>query len=284
MIFFALDTNILPHVTLTGKADIPSPNCHFKRTPQEYILYFITYGKMILIEGDITYTLSKGDCILLDPSRTHIGSHTDSTVGYYYVHFTSDIINEIDIDADYIKTQQIADRIGSNSSEQLLLPKTTHFTDLNATNVLQIFEKLCYMKEQVYKRSLSHCLLMELLILYAQNIHIPSPALSSTTENIILQLIDFIQNNTHRRITSKDIEEHFHMNFDYLNRLFKKSTNMTLIHFANYCRITESKKMLKSGLYSVREVAWKMGFPNEFYFSRIYKKFEGVAPSQDEAI
>ena len=44
-------------------------------------------------------------------------------------------------------------------------------------------------------------------------------------------------------------------------------------------RISESKKLLKSGLYSVGEVAFMMGFSNEFYFSRIYKKFEGVAPS-----
>jgi len=279
MIYFNYTADKLPHITLTGKADIPAPNCHFKRTPHEYIIYFITSGTMKLTEGAHTYTLGKGDCILLDPSRTHDGLPTDSDISYYYVHFLSDFITEIEADSAYLEKHQIASRIDRFATEQLLVPKMLHFTDVHYSYVESLFEKICFGKEKLYRKTIDECLLLELLILCAQNAPTVSVEVPTAGNNLVPRLIDYIYENCHHKITSTDIEEHFHMNFDYLNRLFKKKTGMTLIDFSNRYRILESKKLLKCGLYSVSEVSWMMGFSNEFYFSRIYKKYEGVAPS-----
>ena len=279
MIFFNYTTEKLPQITVTGKADIEAPNCHFKRTPHEYILYFVSSGTMKLIEGNHFYSLSKGDCLILDPSRTHNGLLTDSAVSYYYVHFLSDHIKEIEADAAYIETHQITSRIDHTANEQILIPKSIHFSKIHYTYVESLLNKLCFGKEQLYRKTVCECLLMELLILCAQNTKTVSVELPSSRNSLVPRLIDYIYENCHHKITSADIEAHFHMNFDYMNRQFKKKTGMTLIDFSNRYRIAESKKLLKSGLYSVSEVAWMMGFSNEFYFSRIYKKFEGVAPS-----
>jgi len=279
MIYFNYIADKLPQITLSGKADIEAPNCHFKRTPHEYILYFVTSGTMKLTEDNLTYSLSKGDCLILDPTRTHDGLPTDSAVSYYYVHFLSDFITEIEADSTYLENHQINSRIDYTATEQLLIPKAIHFTEVHYNYVESLFEKLCFGKEQLHQKTVCECLLMELLILCAQNAQSSSVEFPSSGNNLVPQLIDYIYENCHHKITSTDIEAHFHMNFDYLNRQFKKKTGMTLIHFSNRYRISESKKLLKSGLYSVNEVAWMMGFSNEFYFSRIYKKFEGVAPS-----
>lgn len=279
MIHFKYIADKLPQVTLTGKADIEAPNCHFKRTPHEYIIYFVTSGTMKLTEGDLFYTLSKGDCLILDPSRTHNGLQTDSAVSYYYVHFLSDFITEIDADSSYIEKHRITSRIGHPVTEQLLLPKATRFSKIHYNYVESLFEKLCFGKDQLYKKTIQECLLLEFLVLCAQNAPTVSVELPTKGNNLVTELIDYIYENCHHKITSTDIEAYFHMNFDYLNRLFKKKTGMTLIDFSNRYRISESKKLLRSGLYSVSEVAWMMGFSNEFYFSRVYKKIEGVAPS-----
>lgn len=279
MIYFTYNADKLPLITLTGKADIPAPNCHFSRTPHEYILYFVTSGTMKLTEGTDSYTLNKGDCLILDPSRAHSGLPTDSAVSYYYVHFLSGHIQEITADSAYIENHQISSRIDTAATEQLLIPKNIHFSEVHYSYVESLLEKLCFGKEQLYRKTICECLLLELLILCAQSGQTLAEKLPSAGSSLVPQLIDYIYENCHHKITSTDIEAHFHMNFDYLNRQFKKKTGMTLIHFSNRYRISESKKLLKSGLYSVSEVAWMMGFSNEFYFSRIYKKFEGVAPS-----
>ena len=146
MFYFNYNAERLPHITLTGQADIPAPNCHFKRTPTEYIFYFVTSGTMGLTEDSFSYVLGKGDCILLDPSRTHTGLPTDSDVSYYYVHFLSDSITEIDADSDYIEKHQIENRLDSTVTEQLLLPKITHFDELHFNYVESLFEMICFRK------------------------------------------------------------------------------------------------------------------------------------------
>ena len=63
------------------------------------------------------------------------------------------------------------------------------------------------------------------------------------------------------------------MNFDYLNRQFKKYTGDTIFRFLNGYRIEESKRFLKSEQYSNAAIASMTGFQNEFYFSKVFYFF-----------
>ena len=279
MISFLCKTDKIPEVSLTGRVNVNAPNNHFKRKPTEFIMYLITSGNMMLKEDDIIYSLSRGDIIILDSQRTHEGMLTPSSVEYYYVHFTSDGIVEINVDETYIEEHLIRNRIDS-SDEQLILPKHVKISDFYYENVLSLFKKLLYTSssKQVYYKTLSNCCLMELLIYVSKNmINIPITT-HDIKSDVIIQIIDYIHENCNKKITSKDIEDFFHMNFDYLNRQFKKRTGMTIINFSNRYRIEESKELLQSGLYNIRQTAEIMGFSNEFYFSRVYKRFEGVSP------
>lgn len=281
MISFLCRTDKMPEVSLSGKVSIPGPNNHFKRKPAEYILYFITSGNMKIKENDIIYSLSRGDIIILDPMRIHEGILTHSNVEYYYLHFKSDDITEINADEKYIEEHLIRNRIDSRSAEQLVLPKHTKISEFYFEKILSLFNKLLSVssKKQLYYKTLLNCCLMELLIPVSQNmINIPISS-NDTKRDVVIQIIDYIHEHCNNKISSKDIEAHFHMNFDYLNRKFKSRTGMTIINFSNRYRIEESKKLLQSGMYSVRQTSEIMGFSNEFYFSRVYKKFEGVSPA-----
>ena len=56
-IFFSTTPNIFPKIILANSVYINAPNCHFTRTPNEYIIYFILDGKMILKEDTNIYNL-----------------------------------------------------------------------------------------------------------------------------------------------------------------------------------------------------------------------------------
>ena len=60
--YFITNLQSLPHVTLSGSVSVPAPNKHFRRTPSDWILYFITNGSMLLQEEDTIYHLSAGPC------------------------------------------------------------------------------------------------------------------------------------------------------------------------------------------------------------------------------
>ena len=282
MIAFLYKSDILPKVTLCGSVAIEGHNKHFKRKPLEYILYYIISGEMKIKEGKNTYLLTKGDTILLDPTRVHEGILTPSDVSYYYVHFTTQDIQELNSDNDMIEEQHIMNLVNKDNRCKLVLPKYIHIAEHNNEAVTILFNKLlsAYTQNQLYTDTLMNCYFLELLTIIAKNMAKPAPYVAENKHDLVIHILDYIHANCRTKLTSKDVEAHFHMNFDYLNRQFKKKTGMTICYYSNRYRIQESKKLLQSGLYNIRQKAEMMGFSNEFYFSRIYKNFEGKAPSK----
>lgn len=271
----------LPQVTITGKVSIEAPNCHFPRSPSEFILYFITKGRMIIKEDQQTYNLTKGDILILDPSHSHSGIPCNSPVEYYYAHFKSQdafISNE---PTDELAKLFLQNKLQTNSFDTIIIPK-----QMNVKKQMKFMENQFILlnsdfslKLDFYKTTAATKLIEILTAISSQLAGIAS---SSRLHNMtVVKLINFIHENSRKNLSSLDIEEYFHANFDYLNRIFKSVTGTTIMNYHNRYRIDESKKLLGTGMYNVKQTAEIMGFSNEFYFSRVYKKFEGTPPSQN---
>jgi len=61
--------------------------------------------------------------------------------------------------------------------------------------------------------------------------------------------------------------------------LFKKLFGSSPMAYFVELRIQRAKELLDNSNLSVKEVAWKLGFEDQLYFSRIFKKVTGVPPS-----
>ncbi len=70
--------------------------------------------------------------------------------------------------------------------------------------------------------------------------------------------------------------------YDYVRKLFKKEVGLTPLEYMTKLRMKKARGML-SGLgatgYTVAEVAELCGYDNALYFSRVFKKQEGMSPS-----
>ena len=76
------------------------------------------------------------------------------------------------------------------------------------------------------------------------------------------------------------LEEVIGMNFDYLNRTFRRVTGKTVFQYLNRVRINRVKELLKTTDMKLSEIAALTGFSDEFYLSRQFKKATGVSPVQ----
>jgi len=65
----------------------------------------------------------------------------------------------------------------------------------------------------------------------------------------------------------------------YLTDVFKPYTSMTLHQYFISIKIVRAKELLGRGL-PVKEVASRLGFRDEYYFSRLFKKKTGLSPSR----
>lgn len=76
------------------------------------------------------------------------------------------------------------------------------------------------------------------------------------------------------------------LNYDYVRKLFKRETGITPHEFQTECRMKLARCIIESGIgnkysnYSVAQIAEACGFSDPLYFSRVFKKFYGVSPSQ----
>lgn len=75
------------------------------------------------------------------------------------------------------------------------------------------------------------------------------------------------------------------LNYDYVRKLFKKEAGLTPHEHLTQKRMERARVILSSGVtnrysdYTVTQIAEACGFSEPLYFSRVFKKYFGVAPS-----
>ncbi|MBQ7368459.1 MAG: helix-turn-helix transcriptional regulator [Clostridia bacterium] len=106
-----------------------------------------------------------------------------------------------------------------------------------------------------------------------------SVAEQKTTE-IARNLIEYITNDYANEITYESLQKKFHFNPAYLNRIFKAATGNTLHGFLLEYRLNTAMEILTTQNLPVHQVAALCGFPNPYHFTKAFRKFTGVSPTE----
>jgi two-component system response regulator YesN len=91
---------------------------------------------------------------------------------------------------------------------------------------------------------------------------------------------DYIRHNLGKRISLHDTAAAFNLSPNYLSRLFTKHAGMSFVEYITAERISAAREMLARGEGAVYEIAEKLGYENAFYFSKVFKKVEGLSPRE----
>lgn len=90
-------------------------------------------------------------------------------------------------------------------------------------------------------------------------------------------IINFLKNNLDKNLSIKAIAENVGMSESNLKKVFNTFTGKGVIDYFNNIKINHAKQLLSMGI-SVKECAKKTGFPEQNYFSNVFKKFTGLSP------
>lgn len=93
-------------------------------------------------------------------------------------------------------------------------------------------------------------------------------------------IIRYMHENIGRKLTLAELSERVQLSPTYLSRIFKDDTGYSLIGFFNKIKIDKAKELMIEGNKRIKQVAYEVGFSDEFYFSRIFKKIEGISPAE----
>lgn len=78
-----------------------------------------------------------------------------------------------------------------------------------------------------------------------------------------------------------NLQEQLNLSANYFRGLFKKHTKTTLNGYLNMIRMRVARYYIRESNMRIQEVSSKVGHEDAKYFSRLYKKNWGVAPTKD---
>lgn len=90
----------------------------------------------------------------------------------------------------------------------------------------------------------------------------------------------FLDEHYSEKLSLESVASHFFIDKHYLTRLFKEQYGVTLVTYLQQVRITHAKRMLRFTDKSIKEIGLECGIGELNYFSRVFKKLEGVSPSE----
>lgn len=90
----------------------------------------------------------------------------------------------------------------------------------------------------------------------------------------------YIQSHLREKLTLNDVADVFSLSPSYLSTLFARNCDYSFTEYVNHSKIQEAKKLLHEGQLKIYEIAEALGYENAFYFSKVFKKVEGISPRE----
>lgn len=99
------------------------------------------------------------------------------------------------------------------------------------------------------------------------------------SEGVVERAKRFIHQNYNQDLSREDVAASVFLTPDYLAKVFKNETGLTIKEYLNEYRIEAAKRMLIESSASIGTIAMNAGFDNISYFSTVFKKLTGEPPN-----
>ena len=96
----------------------------------------------------------------------------------------------------------------------------------------------------------------------------------------IQEAVTFMEHNYRRELTVEEIADVCKLNRSYFSKLFKESMGCPPQEFLIRLRLSKAAERLKGTRASIGDISAACGYPNQFHFSRAFKKRYGVSPRE----
>ncbi|MDR2535923.1 MAG: AraC family transcriptional regulator [Treponema sp.] len=89
-----------------------------------------------------------------------------------------------------------------------------------------------------------------------------------------------MESNVFGALDIPSISERIGISASRLNEIFKTYTAMTPYQYYIHIKIHKAESLLEQDEASIKEIAYRLGFEDQYYFSRLFKNKTGIVPSQ----
>ncbi len=254
------------------QGDQPSMTNH--HIHQDYEIYYLLEGERIYHINGKEYYIKKHHLVFIDKNLLHktLVHRKDNNV------YDRIVINFRDsfLEASAV---HLLKQLFENGPHILHIPPCKR-EGIHSNLATQLKEyQLSQTDKDIYLKSLLTQLLVESVRL------LESPKTDRNFSNIqsgskidIEAMITFINGEYSNDMSLRVLSQKFHLNEQYISKLFKKYTGCSFIDYLNAIRINEAKRLLNESNLKVNLIAKKVGYSNNVHFWRVFKKITGLSP------
>lgn len=182
------------------------------------------------------------------------------------------------------------------------LLKWIHSSDLpSKTIVVSGYDDFEYMRNAIYYKSFDYILkpidpniLNETLERAVNEWNAQAPSLKSDAsspletntiirneeKNNMEKIEEYLRVHYQQDINLQDIADRFFLNKEYISRKFKQVFSETITDYLTKIRMEKARELLENPKYKIYEIAYHVGYQNEKYFSKVFKKLIGLTPNE----
>lgn len=238
------------------------------RTLDHHELILITGGRGKIIIENKKYQAEEGMIFyFFSDILQSIESDIENPLYFISVHFS--FINVI-----------LGDKKWEVKNETRILPLSSMQEVMDHYQIFNIFRKLfdIWNEKLPGYEFITRALLQELIFELYRNEKRENRNYSAALK--VENIIKYMHNHISSKLTLNELSDRVQLSPAYLSRVFKDNTGYSLIGFFNKMKIDKAKELIIDGNKKIKEIAHEVGFSDEFYFSRIFKKIEGISPAE----
>ncbi len=98
--------------------------------------------------------------------------------------------------------------------------------------------------------------------------------------DVIYKAVNYINENYMKKITLEEVAAHVYLSPSYFSKVFKDNMNCNFNTYVNRVRVEKSKQLLLNENINLVDVSNLVGYEDQSYFSKVFKKIEGVTPGK----
>lgn len=122
--------------------------------------------------------------------------------------------------------------------------------------------------------------LEQLLILLIRGNKKPIPAKKTANSSLLLKICEYLESNIEKRLQFEDIRKEFGVSAAVIKRLFHANMNCGIMEHFTRLKIDAAKQLIRESDLNFTEIAEKLGFNTQQYFTTVFRRVSGMSPSE----
>ncbi|MEJ8302747.1 AraC family transcriptional regulator [Saccharibacillus sacchari] len=244
----------------------PRARYHYRERPEgcdTFILIYCATGQGKVSIGGVSHGLNERQLIVIPADTPHsYWTETEHPWTIYWLHFKGERAENY---SALLKGGAGPLTLGAQDSEKFIA----------------LFHQ-CYDLLSASAYSASHRILAMQTAAYAMSLLsiVPEREDEERAKSYIESAIHLMNLKLEETLTLDEIARYTQISRQHLNHLFKSSVGFSPIDYYLRLKIRRASQLLDLTTLSIKEICHELGFKDPYYFSRLFRKIMGVAPSE----